>query len=47
MTLATLNISKSRDKLSGELIEPAFEWLPGTIRYERFSSLEKVLLGIP
>jgi hypothetical protein len=33
MTLATLNISKARDELSGRLIEPEFEWLPGTIRY--------------
>jgi hypothetical protein len=33
MTLATLTISKVRDELSGRLIEPEFEWLPGTIRY--------------
>lgn len=33
MTLATLSISKAHDSVTGELIEPAFEWLPGTIRY--------------
>jgi hypothetical protein len=33
MTLSTFNISRAHDELTGELIEPAFEWLPGTIRY--------------
>lgn len=33
MTLATLNISKSRDA-DGEIIEPKAEWLSGTIRYD-------------
>ena len=32
MTLATFSISKAHDAVSGVIIEPAVEWLPGTIR---------------
>ena len=44
MTLATLDISKARDELSGKLIEPAFEWLTGTIRYARLVVREGLTL---
>ena len=32
MTLATFSISKAHDALSGDIVEPAVEWLPGVIR---------------